>query len=106
MEFKPKWIAWEITRRCNLRCIHCRSASEAVVREHPDFSTEAACRVLDDISSYAKPVIVLSGGEPLMRKDLFDIARYGKEKGLRMCLARSEERRVGKECRSRWSPYH
>ncbi|BCB96361.1 radical SAM/SPASM domain-containing protein [Dissulfurispira thermophila] len=87
MEFAPKWIAWEITRRCNLKCVHCRSSSEMEVKGHPDFSTEEAFRILDDISSYAKPVIVLSGGEPLMRKDVFDIARYGTEKGLRMCLA-------------------
>ena len=57
------------------------------MQEHPDFSTEAAFRVLDDISGYCKPVIVLSGGDPLMRRDVFDIARYGTEKGLRMCLA-------------------
>ena len=87
MEFAPKWIAWEITRRCNLKCVHCRSSSEFEVKEHPDFSFEEATRVLDDISSYAKPVVVLSGGEPLIRKDVFDIARYGTEKGLRMCLA-------------------
>jgi len=55
--------------------------------EHPDFSFEEAKRVLDDISSYASPVVVLSGGEPLLRKDVFDIAKYGGEKGLRMCLA-------------------
>ncbi len=87
MEFAPKWIAWEITRRCNLRCVHCRSSSEMEIKGHPDFSTEEAFRIIDDISSYAKPVIVLSGGEPLMRKDVFDIARYGTDKGLRMCLA-------------------
>ncbi len=87
MEFTPKWIAWEITRRCNLKCIHCRSASEIEVEGHPDFLTGEAFRVLDDIVSYAAPVIVLSGGEPLIRKDIFDIARYGTEKGLRMCLA-------------------
>jgi len=87
MEFTPRWIAWEITRRCNLRCIHCRSSSEQEVKDHTDFSTEEAFRILDDISGYAKPVIVLSGGEPLLRKDAFDIARYGTDKGLRMCLA-------------------
>ncbi len=86
-EFQPKWIAWEITRRCNLKCIHCRSASDLVVSTHPDFSTHEAFRIIDDIASYAKPVIVLSGGEPLLRKDVFDIANYGTEKGLRMCLA-------------------
>jgi len=87
MRFEPRWIAWEITRRCNLRCIHCRSSSEAEVKGHPDFSTEEAFRIIDDISGYAKPVMVLSGGEPLLRADVFDIARYGTEKGLRMCLA-------------------
>jgi heme b synthase len=87
MEFAPKWIAWEITRRCNLRCVHCRSSSELEVESHPDFSIEEAFRIVDDISSYAKPVIVLSGGEPLLREDVFEIARYGTDKGLRMCLA-------------------
>ncbi|MEW6418305.1 MAG: radical SAM protein [Nitrospirota bacterium] len=87
MEFVPKWIAWEITRKCNLKCIHCRSSSEMEVKGHPDFSTEEAFRIIDDIISYAKPVIVLSGGEPLIRRDVFEIAKYGTDKGLRMCLA-------------------
>ena len=87
MDFSPKWIAWEITRRCNLRCVHCRSSSENVVRDHPDFTLEEAYRILDDIAGYAKPVVVLSGGEPLMRADVFDIAKYGTKKGLRMCMA-------------------
>ena len=86
-EFEPKWIAWEITRRCNLKCVHCRSSSEMEAKGHPDFSTEDAYRIIDDIAGYAKPVIVLSGGEPLLRKDVFDIARYGTDKGLRMCIA-------------------
>jgi heme b synthase len=87
MDFSPKWIAWEITRRCNLKCVHCRSSSVLECAGHPDFSTSEAFRVLDDISSYAKPVMVLSGGEPLLRGDVFEIARYGSDKGLRMCLA-------------------
>ncbi len=86
-EFEPKWIAWEITRRCNLRCVHCRSSSEMEAKGHPDFSTEEAYRIIDDIASYAKPVMVLSGGEPLLRKDVFDIAKYGTAKDLRMCIA-------------------
>ncbi|MDH5203919.1 MAG: radical SAM protein [Nitrospirota bacterium] len=87
MEFVPKWIAWEMTRRCNLRCIHCRSSSELEVKDHPDFSTKEAFRIIDDIAGYVKPVVVLSGGEPLLRKDIFDIAQYGRDKGFRMCLA-------------------
>lgn len=87
MKFEPRWIAWEITRRCNLRCVHCRSSSEPEVKQHPDFSIEEAYRIIDDIAGYAKPVVVLSGGEPLLRGDVFDIAKYGTEKELRMCLA-------------------
>lgn len=87
MEFKPKWIAWEITKRCNLHCVHCRSSSEAESNSNSDFPKSSAFKIIDNISSYAKPVVVLSGGEPLMRNDVFDIAKYGTEKGLRMCLA-------------------
>jgi radical SAM protein with 4Fe4S-binding SPASM domain len=57
------------------------------IQGHPDFPLEEAYRLIDDIVSYAKPVVVLSGGEPLTRKDVFEIARYGTDKGLRMCLA-------------------
>lgn len=87
MEFSPKWIAWEITRRCNLKCVHCRSSSELTSKKHPDLPIKDAFRIIDDISDYAKPVVVLSGGEPLLREDVFDIADYGTNKGLRMCLA-------------------
>jgi len=87
MNFEPRWIAWEVTRRCNLKCVHCRSSSELEVKGHPDFSLDEAKRVLDDIASYAKPVVVLSGGEPLLREDVFDIAACGTELGLRMCMA-------------------
>ncbi|HET97144.1 MAG TPA: radical SAM protein [Desulfurivibrio alkaliphilus] len=87
MEFAPKWLAWEITRRCNLKCVHCRSSSELEAKEHPDFDLQEAKRILDDIAAYAEPVVVLSGGEPLLRDDVFEIASYGTAKGLRMCLA-------------------
>lgn len=87
MQFEPKWIAWEITRRCNLRCIHCRSSSEETVKGHPDPSKDECFRIIDDITSYAKPVLVLTGGEPLLRDDFFEIAEYARSKGLRVCLA-------------------
>jgi AdoMet-dependent heme synthase len=87
MEFTPKWIAWEITRRCNLNCVHCRSSSQLEIEGHPDFSLAEAKRVLDEIRAYANPVMVLSGGEPLLRPDVFEIAAYGTGLGLRMCLA-------------------
>ena len=85
-EFIPKWIAWEVTGRCNLNCIHCR-ASSSMVSHDTDFTTEEAKKLIDDITSFCSPVLVLSGGEPLLRKDLFEIAKYGTGKGLRMCIA-------------------
>ncbi len=87
MKFELKWLAWEITRRCNLHCVHCRSSSELEAKGHPDFSTEEGMRIIDDISSFARPVVVLSGGEPLLRRDWHELASYGTENGLRMCLA-------------------
>lgn len=87
MKFEPKWIAWEITRRCNLHCIHCRSSSEEVVSAHPDPTLKECFRIIDEITSYANPVLVLTGGEPLLRDDFFEIVKYAAEKGLRVCVA-------------------
>lgn len=86
MDFVPKWIAWEVTRRCNLSCVHCRSAS-TMNSFDTAFNTDEAKKLIDDIAAFSSPVIVLSGGEPLLRPDLFEIASYGTEKGLRMCIA-------------------
>lgn len=99
MDFELKWLAWEITRRCNLHCVHCRSSSELEVNEHPDFSTEEGIRIIDDIASFAKPVVVLSGGEPLLRDDVFRLASHGTEKGLRMCLATNGTLVTEEKCR-------
>jgi heme b synthase len=85
-EFLPKWIAWETTRRCNLECVHCRCSSDLEAAEG-DFTTAEARRMIDDIAELSSPVLVLSGGEPLLRRDIFEIAEYGTAKGLRMCMA-------------------
>ncbi len=97
-EFIPKWIAWETTGRCNLNCVHCRCDASMESAEG-DFNTEEAKALIDDIVSYAKPVLVLSGGEPLMRKDIFEIAAYGTEKGLRMCMATNGTLITDKVCK-------
>jgi heme b synthase len=97
-EFVPKWMAWEITRRCNLNCIHCRSASGMASAEG-GFSTEEAFSLIDDIASSYQPVLVLTGGEPLLRKDVFEIAAYGTSRGLRMCLATNGTLITGEICR-------
>ena len=82
----PKWIAWEITGRCNLHCIHCRSSSDDS-KEAGEYTGSEARGLIDQLADYASPVLVLSGGEPLLREDCFELARYGTGKGLRMCLA-------------------
>jgi len=85
-EFIPKWVAWEVTGRCNLDCVHCRArAGTEPARE--DFTTAEAQTLIRDIAAFCKPVLVLSGGEPLLRPDIFDLARYGTDQGLRMALA-------------------
>ncbi len=79
-------VAWETTRRCNLSCKHCR----AVAEDHPyenELDTQASFRLLDQIREVGTPIIILTGGEPLLRNDIFDIAAYGDKIGLRMVMA-------------------
>jgi len=79
-------VAWELTKACNLACKHCRA--KAITKSLPDeLNHSEAEKILDDIASFAQPIIILTGGEPLMRKDVLDLAAYGTEKGLRMVLA-------------------
>ncbi|MHC4660092.1 MAG: radical SAM protein [Planctomycetota bacterium] len=85
-EHALKWMAWEATRRCNLACVHCRSSSGDEAAED-ELTTGEAKKLIDDIVSFSNPVFVLSGGEPLLREDIFEIAHYGTEAGLRMCMA-------------------
>lgn len=81
-----RMIAWEVTRRCNLSCIHCRASAER--GPYPgELTEEEAVRLLEDIASFAKPVVILTGGEPLLREDIFDLARHGTKIGLRMVMA-------------------
>ena len=84
--FQLRMIAWEVTRRCNLACVHCRASAERGPYTG-ELSTEECFRLMDDIVSFSRPVIILTGGEPLLRPDVFDLARYGTGKGLRMVMA-------------------
>lgn len=82
----PRLIAWEITRRCNLNCKHCRAA--ACNTPYPDeFTTEECKKTLDNIASLTKCIIILTGGEPMLRDDIFEVAVYGNALGLRMVMA-------------------
>ncbi len=79
-------LAWEITRSCNLACIHCRAAAQDRPYEN-ELTTEEGFQLLDEISALSKPIVILTGGEPLLRPDVFEIAAYGSQKGFRMTMA-------------------
>ena len=77
----PRIIAWEITRSCNLACAHCRASAHC--EPYPgELSLDECKRVMDDIASITDPILILTGGEPLMRDDIWDIIDYAHEKGL------------------------
>ena len=81
-----RMIAWEVTRSCNLACVHCRAASH--LGPYPgELSTKQCLQLIDDIANASRPVIILTGGEPLLRPDIFEIAAYGTRKELRMVMA-------------------
>lgn len=82
----PRLVAWEVTRQCNLSCLHCRAS--AASGPYPDELTTGEClQVLDQIREVGQSVIILTGGEPLLRSDIFDLARHGHDLGLRMVMA-------------------
>ncbi len=82
----PRLVFWEITKGCNLRCIHCR-ASATELSSPLDLPTGKAIEIIGQIATFAKPILVLSGGEPLYRGDVFDLARVATDRGLRVALA-------------------
>lgn len=83
----PRLIFWETTAGCNLECIHCRRITVADQLLPQDLSTQEAFDMIDEISAFAKPIFILSGGEPLFRRDIFEIARYATDAGLIVALA-------------------
>lgn len=79
-------VVWTTTRRCNLHCIHCYADSRN--REYVEELThEEARTLLEDLAAFGVPAVLLSGGEPLMRPDLLDLAAYGRDLGLRLTLS-------------------
>jgi heme b synthase len=85
----PRLVAWEVTRACDLACLHCR----AVAQPHADprqLSTDEAFRLVDDIAAFRQPVIlILTGGDPLKRSDIFAIAERASRANLRVVMSPS-----------------
>ncbi|HEY3298961.1 MAG TPA: radical SAM protein [Armatimonadota bacterium] len=82
----PRLVFFETTSACNLRCVHCR-AGRANESSPDDLSTKEAKSLVDQIASFCSPILVLSGGEPLVRPDIFEIASYAQERSLKTALA-------------------
>jgi radical SAM protein len=92
----PFIVIWELTRACELKCLHCRA--EAQYRRHPgELTFEEGKKLIDDIKSMNNPMLVFTGGDPLMRKDVFDIAKYAIDKGVRVSMTPSATPNVTKE---------
>jgi len=82
----PHIVAWESTVACNLACVHCR-ASAQTTPEPDELTTQEVFGLIDQLADYSQPIFVISGGEPLMRPDIFDIAAYGTQRGLRVAVS-------------------
>jgi radical SAM protein with 4Fe4S-binding SPASM domain len=79
-------VVWNITRRCNLKCVHCYNDSGAGKPCH-EVAHEKAKAVLDDLAAFGVPSVLFSGGEPLMRPDLFGLIEHAVAKGLRTVIS-------------------
>ena len=79
-------VVWNVTRTCNLKCIHCYSDSDNKKYEG-ELTTEEAKTFIRDLSEFKVPVILFSGGEPLIRPDFFELAAYARELGIRCTIS-------------------
>ncbi|MCS7150072.1 MAG: heme b synthase [Caldimicrobium sp.] len=84
--FVPRLIAWELTRTCNLDCIHCRASASRGTYEG-ELTTDEVFRILEEITEVGHPIVILTGGEPLLRVDLLEIARKATSLNLKPVLA-------------------
>lgn len=83
---KKPVVVWNMTRRCNLRCVHCYAQARDVEFKG-ELTTEQGKALMDDLAAYGSPVILFSGGEPTMRKDLPELAAYATSKGMRAVIS-------------------
>jgi len=82
---KKPVVVWNVTSRCNLKCMHCYAATDGGVQA--DLSTDEALALIDDLAAFGVPVLLFSGGEPLVRPDILTLARHAVGKGLRVVFS-------------------
>ena len=83
---KKPVVVWNVTRACNLACVHCYARAVKESREK-ELSHEQGVALLDDLADFGVPVVLFSGGEPLVRTDLLDLARYAVKRGMRAVIS-------------------
>ena len=83
--YRPRLVFWELTKGCNLRCVHCR-ATATDLSSPDDLSYDESVQIIDQLAAYAPLILVLSGGEPLFRRDVFRLARRATDRGIRVAL--------------------
>jgi len=83
---KKPVVVWNVTRRCNLKCVHCYAHARDEVFPN-ELSTREGKGIIDDLAGFGSPVILFSGGEPLMRPDLIELADYAVSKGMRAVIS-------------------
>jgi 12,18-didecarboxysiroheme deacetylase len=83
---KKPVVVWNVTRSCNLNCLHCYARAVERSREK-ELKKEQALNLIDDLTEFGVPVILFSGGEPLMRDDLLELAGYATGKGMRAVIS-------------------
>lgn len=81
----PFTIAWEVTRACAFACVHCRADAQHT-RDPRELNTEEAKKLIDRLADFGSPILVFTGGDPMMRRDLFELIAYATQKGLRCSL--------------------
>ncbi|AZU61232.1 TIGR04053 family radical SAM/SPASM domain-containing protein [Neobacillus mesonae] len=84
----PFIVIWELTRACQLKCLHCRADAQ-YTRDPRELTFEEGKNLIDQIYDMNNPMLVFTGGDPLMRPDVFDIAKYAVEKGVRVSMTPS-----------------
>lgn len=85
---RPFIVIWETTQACDLACLHCRASAQPM-RNPFELSTEDAKRLIDEIAAMEAPVFVMTGGDPLKRPDIFELVKYGADRGVRTSLTPS-----------------
>ncbi len=79
-------VVWNVTRRCNLKCVHCYAHAKSRSFDN-ELTTDQGKQLIDDLADFGSPVMLFSGGEPLVRKDLPQLAAYAVEKGMRAVIS-------------------